>query len=243
MGTIENTVSLLRNATVEIIDVDISVLGISYEHLVRPIIDEDVDVLAETDETEWDALEIRLWPEEWEKPHPNVTYHVVSGNHRTRAARKKGLSTLKAKVIDAPDDLSYTIAAVHSNTRHGKNFTNDERHALAKKLSEMGQSLGEIAKVFSVHKTTVSNWLTGRDSNASKKKQNEHEINIALPVLSREDEDVHVRRKIIGLLAESPVDLDIATAQACVQSLSPDMQSSLQTLLSWLQDVLGGCER
>ena len=36
------------------------------------------------------------------------------------------IAALKGKVIDAPDELSYTVAAVKSNTRHGKNFTQDE---------------------------------------------------------------------------------------------------------------------
>src|SRR2546421_12981394 len=111
--------STLRGATDEIIEVDVETLGISLEHLVRPINEADVYELALKDESKWEPIEIRLWPAEWEKTSPAILYHVISGNHRTRAAQIKKLHTLPAKLIKAPDELSYLVAAIESNIQHG----------------------------------------------------------------------------------------------------------------------------
>lgn len=84
---IENNDVALRSATDKIIEVQVSELGISIEHLVRPISEADVYELAEKDASRWEPIEIRYWPVGWEKPSPDVRYHVISGNHRTSAAR------------------------------------------------------------------------------------------------------------------------------------------------------------
>jgi len=205
--------------------------------LVRPIIDEDVDMLAETDEAEWDTIEVRLWPDAWEKPSPHVLYHVVSGNHRTSAARKKGLYSLTARIIDAPDEVSYTVAAIKSNTRHGKNFNQEQRLALAQKLAEQGLSLAEIAKTFNVHKSTVGNWLSGRDSNASKKlvpKGN------TVAYATNGQAANEVSGKLLGWLAMAPLDMSIEHAQQGFRKLPPGMQLKAQNAMRWLADVLEG---
>ncbi len=151
------------------IDIPIDQLGINPQCLARPIDNDYVKELADTDERDWEPIEVRLWPDAWTKPTPEVIYHVVSGNHRTRAALLKGCSTLRAKVIDCPDELSYLLAAIRTNARHGRNFSTDERRALAAKLVEMGQSYKQIAQTLGVSKATISGWITGNDSNASKK--------------------------------------------------------------------------
>ncbi len=96
----DNQVS--RNAT---IDIPVSMLGISKPHLVRPLDDLHVAELVDTDETEWEPIEVRVWPADWPKPSPDVAYHVVSGNHRTSAALIKNLQSVRVQVIEASDDL------------------------------------------------------------------------------------------------------------------------------------------
>ncbi len=225
-----------ENSTVtpEIIDIELRLLGISHDHLVRPIVEEDVEVLAETDETEWEPIEVRTWPDAWEKPATHVCFHVVSGNHRTSAARKKGLTTLKGKIIQAPDELSYTVAAVKSNTRHGKNFTQEQRLALAQKLSDQGLSLSEIAKTFGVHKSTVGNWLSGRDSNATKKRLTPNPVAYATPIHVTNE----VSAKLLGWIAVAPLMLSIEDARLGLHSLPPALQGKAQQMLTWLGDVL-----
>jgi transcriptional regulator with XRE-family HTH domain len=236
MTTIENTARLSRNAMEEIVDIEVRLLGISYEHLVRPIVEEDVEALAETDETEWDPIEVRAWPDEWEKPAPQVLFHVVSGNHRTRAARKKGLATLRGMLKILPDDLSYTVAAVKSNTRHGKNFTQEQRLGLAKTLSEQGLSLAEIAKVFGVHKSTVGNWLSGRDSNASKKKDTAVEEAVAYATAALPTNEV--TSKLLGWLAVAPISLRAEDARRALRSLPDGMQLKARQMKTWLAEVM-----
>jgi transposase-like protein len=153
----------------EYIDIPIEQLGINPQYLVRPIDDDYVEELADTDESEWEPIEVRLWPDNWVKPALGVIYHVVSGNHRTKAAWSKGCSTIRGKVIDCPDHLSYLLAAIRTNSRHGRNFSSDEKRMLAAKLVAMGQSYKQIAQALGVSKATISGWITGNDSNASKK--------------------------------------------------------------------------
>src|SRR5215470_4768066 len=98
-----NSDQVTRYASVEI-EIDIHALGISKPHLVRPLDDAYVAELVDTDETEWEPIEVRVWPDGWIKPSPDVAYHVVSGNHRTSAAQIKGLKTIRARIIEASDD-------------------------------------------------------------------------------------------------------------------------------------------
>lgn len=230
------TITSSRDATLtqEIIDIPVRELGISHDHLIRPIVEEDVAVLAETDETEWDPIEVRLWPDEWEKPASHVRYHVISGNHRTSAARRKGLSSLKGKLLDVPDERSYTIAAVKSNTRHGKNFTQEQRLALAQKLSEQGLSLAEISKVFGVHKSTVGNWLSGRDSNSSKKRQEEDTVAYA----TTEHPTNEVSAKLLGWLAVAPINVNVQDAKLALHSLPDGLQVKAQQIRAWLEALM-----
>ncbi len=163
----------------EYTDIPIEQLGINPQYLARPIDNNYVKELADTDESEWEPIEVRLWPDNWAKPALGVIYHVVSGNHRTKAAWLKGCSTIRGKIIDCPDHLSYLLAAIRTNARHGRNFSTDERRVLAKRLSDLGQSYSQIAQAIGVSKATISGWITGNDSNASKKlKVSEPESNL-----------------------------------------------------------------
>ncbi len=169
----------------------------------------------------------------------------------------KKIPTLRARIIDAPDELSYTLAAIRTNARHGKNFSEDDRRVLASKLKALGQSANDIAKLFGVHRGTVHNWLSGRDSNAGKKEKREAAMRmLAAAESDRVDEDwsevpdVHVsdqqmmqaRTKIHNFLAETPVDVEKAHVIAWVRSLSLEMRQShatdMRESLRWLQNVV-----
>ena len=231
---------LLQNATAEIIEVEIALLGISLEHLVRPIVEADVYELAQKDERLWEPIEIRLWPSEWEKPSPEVLYHVVSGNHRVSAARIKHVRTLKARLVDASNEREYLITAIKSNVQHGKNFTKEEYIANAKKLQEHGMSVTDIASVLGYNKSTVSRWFTGADSNASKKQDIEPVINESDMPVSRDTEIGQEKRKVMGLLMDAQIKVDAVSAQLYIRTLKPEQQELLRTLMGWLQDVMGG---
>lgn len=220
----------------ELVDIKVLELGIALDHLVRPINDDDVKILADTDESEWDPIEVRIWPDEWPKPYPDVKYHVVSGNHRTSAALIKGLATLKGWIIDAPDDLSYTVAAVKSNTRHGKNFTKEERLALAFKMDAQGLSPVEIGKTFGVHRSTVWNWLSGRDSNASRKKTEPETETVAYatPTISPNK----LTGKMLGWITSAPIEIESDKASRALSELPPSLQEKARSIHQWLSSVL-----
>jgi hypothetical protein len=244
-GATDTQPTALRGAT-DIIEVNVDALGIDLEHLVRPISDADVQMLAETDERRWEPIEIRLWPAEWSKPSSSVLYHVISGNHRTSAARIKGLPTLRARLIEAKDDLSYTIAAVSSNTTHGRNFTREEYIMNAKKLHDLGLALGEIASTLGYSKSTVSRWITGSDSHAASKRalesSQESIITISpeqFPALnSNGDTSVSAKQKVMALLMDAQLNADPMEAQKYIQTLKPAQQTLLCELSTWLQEAL-----
>jgi hypothetical protein len=56
----------------QVIDIPVNRLGIDINHLVRPVDEQYVAELLETDENEWEPIEVRPWPSEWEKPSPNA---------------------------------------------------------------------------------------------------------------------------------------------------------------------------
>ena len=232
----------LRSATAEIIEVSVDTLGINLEQLVRPIVEADVYELALKDESKWEPIEIRLWPAEWEKPTPSVLYHVISGNHRTRAAQVKQLRALRARLIEAPDELSYLVAAISSNTQHGRNFTRDEYIANAKKLQAQGLPLAEIASTLGYSKSTVSRWLTGADSHAAAKQHEPEEpvLNASYAPILQETSGDSVKRKVMGLLIDAQMESDVAGARAYVQTLKPAQQETLRQLVLWLQEVMHG---
>jgi transposase len=235
-----------RNASVEsymtgeIVEVPIALLGISEEHLVRPINYEHVQELIESDENEWEPIEFRLWPTNWIKPHPDVRFHIISGNHRRKSADPKKLETIRGKYIKADSELEYMASAIRTNTRHGLNFAEDEKRANAARLKELGMSGSQIAKLFGVHKSTANNWLSGRDTNMSRKQKQEPEPDTSYTVTSREQFVSSGKRKIMSLLINAQVDADTEEARAYVQTLKSTQTESLHHLIEWLQKVLKG---
>ncbi len=253
-------IDVSRNATTpDTTDVLLAVceLGISVPHLVRPLDENYISELVQTDESVWEPIEVRRWPISWPKSDSMVAYHVVSGNHRTSAAQIKRLSHIRARVIEASDDLSYMIAAIRTNSRHGRNFTEDDRRVLAGKLKGLGQSADEIASLFSVNRATVYNWLSGRDSNASKKKAAARDQSSILSDLGVQEpgEDwrnvpavtvdarkiAMVGQAINNFLAETPTNEDRTYIAAWSRSLSREARQSIaQDMLEtiqWLTNV------
>jgi len=230
-----NNNNSLRGATDEIIEVSVETLGINIEHLVRPILESDVYDLASKDESRWEPIEVRPWPVEWEKPEPSVLYHVVSGNHRTSAARIKQLPTLRARLIEARDELSYLKAAIRSNTQHGRNFTRDEYIINAKKLQAQGLPLGEIASELGYSKSTVSRWLTGTDSHAASKQKQHDAIDTSYThALTQSESSIsQVKSKVMGLIMDAGLAGNVVEARAYVSTLKPNTIQIRRTTL-WM---------
>ena len=225
-----------------IVEVEIEKLGINTARLVRPIDPEYVAQLVESDESEWPPLEVCIWDDSrWVKPTPEVEYDVNTGNHRTSAARIKGLKKLRIVITEYKTDLDYMLAGIRTNARHGRNFSNEERKALALKLKDQGLPSREIAKHLGRNKSTVNNWFSGRDSNASKKSRaNEKRIQ-AMRMLEEEERDlvdeewlslpattvevqqlIETRQEIIDFL-RVPAVLDKTHIIAFIRSISDDV--------------------
>jgi predicted transcriptional regulator len=237
-----------RNASIDVyitgqvVEVPISLLGISEEHLVRPINYQHVDELVQSDENEWEPIEFRLWPASWVKPHPDVKFHVMSGNHRRKSADAKKMEVIRGRYIKADSELEYLEAAIRTNTRHGLNFAEDEKRANAARLKELGMSGAQIAKLFGVHKSTVNNWLSGRDTNASRKQKIEPESipDESYKLMPRETIMSSGKRKIMSLLINAQINADIEEAKAYVQTLKATQKDVLHHLVEWLQEVMEG---
>lgn len=224
----------LRGATAEFIEVEVEKLGIAEAQLVRPIDLSDVYELAQKDPSMWEPIEIRVWPPYWEKPAQEVLYHVVSGNHRTSAAKLKGLPTLRARVIDAPDEKSYLVAAIVSNTQHGKNFTREEYTVNAKKLQAQGLSLAEIAKILGYSKSAVSRMLTGNDSHLAQKQREVADLDVPTEVKPRESSNaIHMKVSLVAQAARmggNAIDM-----RQYLTALSREQRQAIQTLIVDLQ--------
>ena len=175
-----------------VVEIEIEKLGINFARLVRPIDPKYVAELAETDETEWEPLEVCVWDDSrWVKPNQLVEYDVVSGNHRRSSADIKVLKKLRVRIIECRTDLDYILAGIRTNARHGRNFTNDERKILAFKLRDLGKSSREIGKELGVDKATVNCWLKpGQDLNASKKVRANEKKAEALRMLAAAEQDL-----------------------------------------------------
>src|SRR5690348_3136999 len=221
---IANETGALRAAAT--IAIPLSMLGIAQDHLLRPIDQENVVGLVDSDEQKWDPIEVRLWPAEWPKPAESVKYHVVSGNHRTTAAHLKNLACLNAIVIEAKGDIAYLEAGIKTNVRHGKNFSSEEKRLLALKLKKLGKSGNEIATLLSVSKSTANNWISGRDTNAARKRRAVEVQETRSNTLIDWDvvPDINAARiakvgsDISDFLATTPVDIDKAQIAGWVQS-------------------------
>ncbi len=125
-------------------------------------------------------------------------------------------------------------------------------------MKSLGQTADQIAKLFGVNRATVYNWISGRDSNASKKKNNAREQaqNILadlgiedlseewqhVPTVTADDKQLaKVGQSINDFLAETPISQDKAYIVAWVRSRSKETRQSVaQDMLEtiqWLTNV------
>jgi len=119
-----------------------------------------------------DPLKVRPWPEDDPRAPgcEQARYQVISGYHRTSAARAMGLATIWCELHpEVQDDAAFLEMALRGNTRHGLAMDTSDLRAGVKRLAALGRSRGEIAKALGMPKSTVTSWLSGSDTNASKK--------------------------------------------------------------------------
>jgi ParB-like chromosome segregation protein Spo0J len=154
-------------------DIPLEEIGLNPRFQSRMHIDEEwVQHLAgKTDHMVWDPVWVRRWPEGEARPPgcEHAVYEVASGFTRTTAARRIGLKTLRCAIYDCPDNGDFLVLAAQGNARHGARLTNEEQVRQAQRLRDAGKSQGDIAKALGLARTTISNWLSGRDTHAASK--------------------------------------------------------------------------
>jgi hypothetical protein len=94
---------------------------------------------------------------------------VVSGYHRTAAAEALNMPTIRGTIVEAPDDMTFTLLALKGNLRHGKTMSSEEQRQVVRRLKALGMSESAIAKETDTPKGTIHNWLSGRDTNAGRR--------------------------------------------------------------------------
>jgi ParB-like chromosome segregation protein Spo0J len=226
---------------------------------IRPVIPDHVRHLAdETDHTQWQPIDVRPWPES--DPYPpgeeDRPWQVVSGYHRTSAARALGLPTIRAQEVDAPDDATFTLMALKGNTRHGLLMSNEEIRAQVRRLRDLGVSEGDIHRATGISKGTLHNWLTGRDTNAARPVRTHQPDGDTLPDAGwvgtpSIDLDAHRRAEIEcainkALATDASGDLTPAEARAWVASLTPtarrQMADQVEALALFWTRLLGALQ-
>lgn len=123
--------------TGEVVEVPINLLGISQRHLVRPMDHEHVEALIESDETEWEPIEFRLWPKDWAKLHPDVEFHVTCGNHRLMSANIKRMKTIRGRYVKADSVPEYMRVHLQDSVYQA---------TLNKQVEQLFQQLEDILK-------------------------------------------------------------------------------------------------
>jgi hypothetical protein len=140
------------------------------ERQIRPLHQEWVERLMETDPQTWDAIQVRAWPKS--DPYPpgqaGRPWQVVSGYHRTSAAHAMRLATIRAVVVEAESDTEFWFLALAGNMRHGLQMGKDQQIAVFRRLQDAGLSYQQIADRVQMPKATIYNWLTTRDTNAGR---------------------------------------------------------------------------
>lgn len=124
----------------------------------------------ETDPAEWDPIQVRCWPagDPYPPDEDGREWQVISGYHRTSAARVLGMTTIRAVVAEAETDADFTLLAIKGNLRHGKPMSTDEQRAAVQRLRALGMSEGDIAGQIGIPKGTVHNWLSARNTNTAR---------------------------------------------------------------------------
>jgi len=228
------------NGNPDIVEVPIEVLGHSNE--VRELNWAHVQDLVMSDEHTWPPLEVCLWPEYLPKSGLATLLRIISGNHRTSAAKEKGLLSLPVRIFKVEKEVDFRILAIRSNASHGLNFTEDEYKKQAAYLKQEGKTLGDIASILSKNKSTISRWLSGADSNASRKiekivqSQQVEPSATKMPIRTVPT----IAQKIETLLIAENMSVGAQEAREYIQNLSAQKQQRIHALFAWLQEAREG---
>ncbi len=155
----------------EIVRIPLSKIALpAQQRQIRPVHEDWVQRLTETDPETWDAIVVRPWPQGEPKPRPDVEYEIIGGVHRWSAARTMQLSELRSEIVDAPTDQDYLVLAYRSNARHGRQMEHAEQVAVLRRLQVGPPKMSErdIGKAVDMPPGTVHNWLSERDTNAGR---------------------------------------------------------------------------
>jgi transcriptional regulator with XRE-family HTH domain len=226
------------NGNPDIVEVPLEVLGRSTE--VRQLNYAHVQDLVMSDEHMWPPLEVCLWPDSKEKQEETVLLRIISGNHRTSAAKEKGLSSLPVRIFKAEREIDFRVLAIRSNASHGLNFTEDECKKQAAYLKQEGKTLDVIASILNKSKSTISRWLSGADSNASRKiaKIAQPQSTEAPAVKTPIRVVPTVAQKIEALLICENMSVSVQEAREYIDAMPAQKQQRVRTLFAWMQEAM-----
>jgi transposase/uncharacterized ParB-like nuclease family protein len=153
-----------------IVELELKDLQIPQGLLPRVItgtVEEKVEEYKEMVENGTDFDPILVWK------RPDGSYWIIDGVHRTEAYKRAGRTTIKAKLVDCKDELSYRIKAIEANLKHGLPLRKEEKVILAQTLYKLGIDVPELTKIFAVSQRTMYYWLRSMkgQEKAEQKKQ------------------------------------------------------------------------
>ena len=245
LGDNYTVITRASNGNPDVIECPVSILGLSTE--TRPLDQDHVRDLIHSDHTAWEPLEVCFWPQGLQKPEPSVRLRIISGNHRTSAAKEmdQPLEKLSMHIYKVESEVDFRQLAIRTNVAHGLNFSEDQRKINAFWLKDQGLSQSEIASTLLVNKSTISRWFSGTDSNVSRKKQAGQQpptfkANTSTPSVhtSKKLTTSAARMKIQALLQDAGMpDGDLAEARGYYRSLKPDLQQKVISLYEWMHQL------
>ena len=99
---------------------------------------------------------------------------LIDGFHRWKAHQLAKCEDIQVEVIKTESEAKLEILAYQFNSNHGLQLAKAEKQAFAQKKIGI-LSVGEVAKILSVHQTTVNEW-TKTQRAAQKKERNRRVI-------------------------------------------------------------------
>ena len=94
----------------------------------------------------------------WER---GSQYWLIDGMHRLLAAKRLGIDTIKAEVVELENELEARILAIEKNMLHGIPLTREEKRELARLLYADGVEIEKLKRLFRVSERTIYNWVEG----------------------------------------------------------------------------------
>jgi len=168
---------------------------------------------------------------------------VVGGIHRTLAAREVKPDRVRVYHLATPaTELDYRREAFRSNQRHGEQMSANEliAHARYLRRADPSRSERDLAREMGVNRSTLHNWLSGRDTNVGRSVRNAQSERrnetptadpgwVDMPTVDLDARRLaDIERSIAKALATDPTDaLAPADALAWVASLNPTFRRSM----------------